>query len=46
MNASNVFPTYYDDELVTVFENGKIVKEYTFDEVRSNAEKSFKEVTK
>jgi nicotinamide phosphoribosyltransferase len=27
------------DELVTVFENGKIVKEYTFAEVRANSER-------
>lgn len=27
----------YTDLLVTVFENGKILKEYTFDEVRKNA---------
>ena len=25
------------DELVTVFENGKIIKEYTFEEIRENA---------
>ena len=27
----------YDDELVEVFLNGKITKEYTFEEVRHNA---------
>ncbi|CAF1606622.1 unnamed protein product, partial [Didymodactylos carnosus] len=27
-----------NDELVTVFENGKILKEYTFDEIRKNCE--------
>jgi nicotinamide phosphoribosyltransferase len=25
------------DELVTVFENGEIVKEYTFEEIKENA---------
>jgi nicotinamide phosphoribosyltransferase len=34
---SDVIDKDYPDELVTVFENGKIVKEYTFDEVRVNA---------
>jgi nicotinamide phosphoribosyltransferase len=34
------------DQLVTVFENGEIIREYTFDEVRANAQKSFEEVTK
>lgn len=29
------------DELKVVFENGEIKKEYTFDEVRANAQKSF-----
>jgi len=27
----------YDDSLETVFENGKIIKQYTFDEVRKTA---------
>jgi nicotinamide phosphoribosyltransferase len=26
------------DVMVTVFENGKLLKDYTFDEVRQNAE--------
>jgi hypothetical protein len=26
-----------DDQLRTVFENGNLVKEYTFDEIRNNA---------
>jgi len=34
---SDVINKDYADELVTVFENGKLVKEYTFDEVRANA---------
>jgi len=36
---SDVINKDYPDELVTVFENGKIVKEYTFDEVRANSNK-------
>ena len=36
---SDVINKDYPDELVTVFENGKIVKEYTFDEVRVNSNK-------
>jgi len=27
----------YQNELITVFENGKLIKEYTFEEVRANA---------
>ncbi|MFN8436273.1 MAG: nicotinate phosphoribosyltransferase [Cytophagales bacterium] len=34
--AENEFPDL-NDELVTVFENGKILKEYSFEEVRENA---------
>jgi len=36
---SDVINKDYPDELVTVFEDGKIVKEYTFDEVRANSNK-------
>jgi nicotinamide phosphoribosyltransferase len=36
---SDVINKDYPDELVTVFENGKIVKEYAFDEVRANSNK-------
>lgn len=36
---SDVINKDYPDELVTVFENGKVVKEYTFDEVRANSNK-------
>ena len=36
---SDVINKDYPDELLTVFENGNIVKEYTFDEVRANANK-------
>ena len=35
-----------EDVLVTVFENGVITKEYTFDEVRANAQKAFEDVNK
>ena len=33
------FTSVLQDELITVFENGKILKTYTFDEVRENASK-------
>ena len=33
-----------NDQLIMVFENGVITKEYTFDEVRANAQKSFNEI--
>lgn len=36
---SDVINKDYPDELLTVFENGNVVKEYTFDEVRANANK-------
>ena len=32
------FYVYFQDLLVTVFENGKLLKDYTFDEVRERAE--------
>ena len=32
------FYGYFQDLLVTVFENGKLLKDYTFDEVRERAE--------
>jgi nicotinamide phosphoribosyltransferase len=31
------FDILHNNELKTVFENGELVKEYTFDEVRQNA---------
>lgn len=36
---SDVINKDYPDELVTVFENGDLIKEYTFDEVRANSNK-------
>lgn len=33
-----VFLSYFQDIMVTVFENGKLLKDYTFEEVRVNAE--------
>ena len=29
---------WFQDLLVTVFENGKLIKDYTFEEVRENAQ--------
>jgi len=34
---SDVMNKDFPDELITVFENGRLVKEYNFDEVRKNA---------
>lgn len=39
--VSDRYNTHNGNALVTVFEDGKIIKEYTFDEVRKNAEESF-----
>ena len=36
---------YFQEEaLIPVFENGKILREFTFEEVRANAEKTTKNV--
>jgi nicotinamide phosphoribosyltransferase len=35
--TTNVASEGLEDQLITVFENGKIIKEYTFDEIRANA---------
>lgn len=39
IDGSDVIPAGYDDAMVTVWENGRFVQEWTFDEIRERAER-------